>query len=272
MPVVIVVDGIIAAGKSTFIRALAEWLTTKKMYGKICVVPEPVDQWKTDGVLQYFYEDVATRSYEFQTYVFATRVQSVRKAFFENPDANIFLLERSVVSDEHFFVEMLIESGNINSSQVKMYQQWSTMWKELLPFTPDGFIYLRPTLDESMQRLQIRNRSGEDGISSDYQQKLLDKHDLYFNTNSVSVDTKSCPVLKLEGNFDSRKVFSVENKDENFSNSENSSNSEIQDKVTSFISKLYNSKSNHTKTTVIQNGKIYTVHLPSSWNCVIPTS
>lgn len=104
----------------------------------------------------------------------------IREYVEKNPQAYIFLIERSVISDKHLFAQMLQEKQCFTPLQITMYNQWSAMWDLLLPFkSPTGFIYLAPTVKESLKRIKIRDRSGE-SVSEDYQQQLHLKHEKVF--------------------------------------------------------------------------------------------
>ena len=103
----------------------------------------------------------------------------------QNPDADIFLLERSIYSDRYFFVEMLHNDGHFPESEYKMYGSWWDMWKRIMPFEIDAFIYLKPSIDESMKRLHIRSREGEESVSKLYQNKLQEYHDKFFTETKI---------------------------------------------------------------------------------------
>lgn len=203
-PVVIVVDGIIGAGKTVFIRdCLIPQMT--KMGLKVTEVKEPVDLWKKSGRLQQFYADPRKRAYQFQTGVFHDRIMECRKAHTKHQrDTDIFLLERSIFTDV-LFMNMLLNDELIDHTEHEDYHKMWAMWRELMPFTPDLFVYLRPDLEECMKRLQVRNRAGESGVSHSYQENLLKEHDKFLSGDSVLLDDDHhVPLLILETNQDFR--------------------------------------------------------------------
>jgi len=105
-----------------------------------------------------------------------------------NPQATIFLIERSVISDKHLFAKMLQESGCFTPLQTMMYNSWSNTWDQLLPFqTPTAFLYLAPSVKESLKRIKARNRLGET-VSEDYQQQLHEKHEKVFGQGIAKTD------------------------------------------------------------------------------------
>ena len=61
----IVIDGLIGAGKSTLIKLIVKENKYKK---KIHPIYEPVDIWRDTGALQLFYQDIPAKCMEFQTF------------------------------------------------------------------------------------------------------------------------------------------------------------------------------------------------------------
>lgn len=199
-PVVIVVNGLIGAGKSTLINLLGLKLTERGY--RVAVVQEPVDEWKQMGALQAYGADIRGMAYKFQTLVFATRVLACNRAYERHPDVDIFILERSVQSDK-LFMQMLREDGYVTDLEWAMYQTWADTWEGMMPFSPTAFFYLKPSLDECMRRLKSRARDGEGGITPEYQSKLERLHDEAYCNSSLSVSGEIVPsyVIPTDLNF-----------------------------------------------------------------------
>jgi deoxyadenosine/deoxycytidine kinase len=218
-PIVISVDGIIGAGKTNLCELLENKLPSvlpeldeQFQNPNICVVYEPVEIWKSTGALGRFYGDVRGRAYEFQSFVYATRVQSVCNTITEHTaktgrPADIYILERSVFSDEYLFVDMLHKEGTFDDIQLTMYRTWCRMWDKLLPWHPSGFIYLAPTIDATMSRIAIRARAGET-VSKTYQEALLSQHEQVFGGSTITLETSAgtiCrPILHIRTDDDFR--------------------------------------------------------------------
>jgi deoxyadenosine/deoxycytidine kinase len=177
-PVVLVFEGLIAVGKSTFVARLQQSLT-ERGYDVVHVL-EPVDEWKNAGILQKFYSDPERWAAEFQEFVLVTRVDAVREAFAARPNAQIYLLERSVLSDRYFFMKTLYDSGVVSDMQMAMYDRWWAMWTAVVPLQPSAFIWLTAEMDEIMARARARSRDGESELSVSYQQKLESAHHHFF--------------------------------------------------------------------------------------------
>lgn len=201
-PLVVVVDGCIGAGKSTYIAAIKKFTP---LYGVNCVfIPEPVEGWKQCGILQRFYSDPSRWAYHFQTKAFHDRVKlniEMYKTHGNTPD--LYILERSPFTD-NLFMEILHESGSVDDLEMQHYKEWWELWNQVMPYTPDVFIYLRPSIDVCMNRIKIRHREGEEGVSKEYQLLLQSKHDDFFRFGKVKVTSdKEVPVhtLDSEKNF-----------------------------------------------------------------------
>ena len=182
----IVVDGVIGAGKTTIIRLLEDNINTgpnnnsksnKKL--KVKAIYEPVELWNKTGALQYFYEDIPKHCYEFQTYTFITRIGSVIDEIYAAPDADIYILERSIWTDRYIFMELLKDL--VGELRMTMYKQWCDIWTYIMPMRVDKWVLLDTSLEESLRRINIRNRDGEESISTDYQKQLYEKHIEFFD-------------------------------------------------------------------------------------------
>lgn len=193
-PLKIVVDGAIGAGKSTLIQHLADGIRARGL--KCVVVPEPVGAWEDVGILKRFYDAGsepdrrADITYIFQTYTFVTRVKATREAYEQNPDADVFILERSIFTDRYVFMELQREM--LGPELMKMYEEWWCMWAEAMPFRIDRAVYLKPSISTCQDRVATRAREGEipgegeeadadakGGVSEAYQLRLRKAHEAY---------------------------------------------------------------------------------------------
>ena len=195
----IVIDGVIGAGKTTLIKLIQEDNNNNNNNinhpFKIKAIYEPVDLWNKTGALQYFYKDIEKNCYEFQTYTFITRIGRVIDEIYDNPDADIYILERSIWTDRYIFMELLKET--VGEMRMIMYKQWCDMWSYIMPMRVDKWVLLDTSLEESLRRIEIRKRDGEDGISIEYQTNLYNKHiEFYENLKS---DGK--PVIIIDSNL-----------------------------------------------------------------------
>ena len=198
-PFVVVVDGLIGSGKTTLIGVLFKELSARGW--NVTVVKEPVDKWHSTGILQRFYADPKRWGYHFQTTAFHDRVVENLEMFQRHGHtSDIFILERSPFTDT-LFMELLYEAGDVDDLEMQDYQRWWKLWYKVMPYQPDLFVYLKPELEECMRRLKARNRSGEEGVSVDYQRRLEGKHDKFFAGDTVQIsECSSVKCVKIETN------------------------------------------------------------------------
>jgi len=205
--IVVVVDGIIGAGKTTLIeKCLAPTLSD---WGyKVTIVKEPIEKWKSNGSLKQFYEDPSRRGYQFQTRVFHDRVKECQEMYEQHGNStDIFLLERSVFTDM-LFMNLLRDSQTIDESEYRDYLDLWKMWEKVMPFRPDLFIYLQPEIESVMERLRNRNREGEETVSIEYQLNLQTQHDIFFGedfVNNENLHHIPCHHLRTNSDFQNDK-------------------------------------------------------------------
>lgn len=203
-PKVLIIEGNIASGKSTFVKLLAELL--KPFYNKIVVIPEPIELWTSTGALVDFYSDIKGKAYEFQTFVAITRIKTVVEIYDKNKDADLFIIERSPYTDRYIFAEMLHKSGNLTKHQMIKYNIWHDTWMRIWPFMPTHFIHLSPGVEECQKRCKGRLREGEEMVSTEYQEALHKQHIEFFN------DKFLYPLFRIEVRDDFRTDNNVQNK------------------------------------------------------------
>lgn len=191
-------DGVIGAGKTTLIKRLEEYMNKTGL--KVKAIYEPVDVWNETKALQYFYEDIPAHSYEFQTFTFITRIKRVLSSLIENQDCDIYLLERSIWTDRHVFFELLKPS--FGTVRIEMYNQWCNLWSYLMPLKPTCWIFLDTSIDETMNRINGRNRDGESKISIQYQRDLYTKHLEFYNSlENMGHNIKKVPKQLMDSPF-----------------------------------------------------------------------
>lgn len=210
------IEGNISSGKSTFLSWIME--QPLELYDMCEVVHEPVDMWQKVGInnlrvkiiltlilmmiggneqnnlLERFYEDPKGHAYEFQNYVFLTRLKRNWQTW--EGQKQLRLMERSVFSDRLVFVRTVHEAKWMNDMQLQLYDSWfNPMLKEVPGLIPDAFIYLRADPSTCMRRLKMRSRSEEVKLDYSYLQKLHDKHESWFK-NEQQKHNSSMPKLK----------------------------------------------------------------------------
>lgn len=217
LPIVVVVDSIISAGKTTYLSIMTKVLS--KRGWRVTLVKEPVDAWAAPGpnngpsLFQLFNEDPKRWGYHFQTKAFYDRVMENKEMYAKYGDrSDIFILERSCFTDG-LFMDALHESGLVSDLEMRDYNDWCRMWTDVMPYEPDLFIYLRPPIELCMERLKERNRKGEEKITKEYQLNLQRKHDEFFSGDAVNISNSHfVPCVRLETTENFRDDLMVQEK------------------------------------------------------------
>jgi deoxyadenosine/deoxycytidine kinase len=193
------IEGNIGSGKSTLLKNLKEYYNGIAEY-RVVFIKEPVDEWeqikdsKGNTMLQKFYGDQKKYAFSFQMMAYISRLAEFKKAVKENPDATIFISERSLDTDKYVFAQMLFDAQEIEDVNYQIYTKWFDVFAEEFPITKVIYVKADPNICHS--RIMKRSRTGEDGIPLDY---LTNCHKYHENMMSKCI---KAPCLELDGNVD----------------------------------------------------------------------
>lgn len=198
----ILVEGNIGVGKSTFLQ------TIKEIKGNINIIPEPVKTWEDVGILDAFYSDQKRWAYTFQSIAFATRVSAVLTGV--KPDKTN-IIERSVFIDKHGFAKYNHELGNMNDMEWNAYSIWYNLMLEKFEtdLTPDKIIYLQASPSTCLERIKKRSRTAEVDVDIDYLQGLHEKYEEWVAMDDVR-DKVTTVCIDENLNDDEYKLFMSE--------------------------------------------------------------
>lgn len=193
---IIIVEGNIGAGKSTFLKILKEDLG-------LDIIFEPTNKWQqaSEGgnLLDLFYKDTPRWAYTFQSYAFITRVQALIEHQRQNNSTGIQVLERSVYCDRYCFAKNCYESGLMSKLEWHIYKEWFAWLVDGYTPRPSGFIYLQTSPQTCFDRIGKRDRSEESGIPLNYLKALHDRHeDWLVHKKNVAASLTHIPVLTLD--------------------------------------------------------------------------
>jgi len=207
---IISLDGNIGAGKSTLLAEI------RKEIPELYVVDEPVSQWTSllhsngKNLLELFYEDKKRWAYTFQNCAILTRLTHIQEAVHHLESTgnchDVILTERSVLTDKYVFAQMLRDSGELDSVEWELYDSWFRIFSTKYPV--NGIIYLSTSATTSKERIQIRNRQGEDRIQIDYLDALDHQHKKWIEETNIPVLTLSTErEVSLENNLQQIREF-----------------------------------------------------------------
>ena len=191
------IEGNIGSGKSTLLANLKEFF---KNDSRVVFLKEPVDEWEKikdsqgNTMLQKFYGDQSKYAFSFQMMAYISRLAEFKKAVKENPQATIFITERSLDTDKYVFAQMLFDDNKIEDVNYQIYTRWFDVFAKEFPISNVIYVKTEPTICH--ERIAKRSRTGEDCIPLGY---LINCHEYHADMISKRI-TALC--LTLDGNVD----------------------------------------------------------------------
>lgn len=193
-----ILEGNIGAGKSTFLRLLAERIPAMR------IRQEPVNNWQRQvygqSLLTNFYQDPKRWAYTFETLTMICRVQEhqIEQATSSITDV---IIERSIYSGHYCFAKNSFMSGFLSPLEWQLYQEWFAMLTHKKCATPRGFIYLSVDPEVSFERIRKRNRYAEKTLSLGYLKQIHARHqEFLIEKKEVAPELAQIPVLTLNCN------------------------------------------------------------------------
>ncbi|MCX6081570.1 MAG: deoxynucleoside kinase [Chloroflexi bacterium] len=174
---IIVVAGNIGVGKTSLterIGARMGWLT-----GYESVSDNPY--------LPNFYADMKTWSFHLQVYFLGHRADQYMQIAQASRSA---ILDRSIYEDAYIFARALHHMGNLSERDYMTYRRIFDVVVNSLP-APHLLVYLKAPVEVLMERIRLRARGIETGISIEYLSLL----DSFYDDWLQSFDL--CPVLTI---------------------------------------------------------------------------
>lgn len=201
----IVLSGMIGAGKSSLTTILAEHLGTQAFY-------EQVDD---NPVLPLFYADPKKYAFLLQVYFLNKRFASIKRALAD--DNNV--LDRSIYEDSLFF-HINADMGRATEQEVQVYDELLDNMMKELPYAahkkaPDLLVHLEISYDKMLKHIKKRGRSYEqpenDSSLVGYYHNLLDRYDAWYQNYNYSPKMQiNCDQLDFVDNpVDRQKVLAL---------------------------------------------------------------
>lgn len=172
------IAGMIGAGKSTLATALGEHLGIDVYY-------EPVED---NEYLEDFYRDTARYAFQTQIYLLNRRFQQHQEIIWKGRSA---VQDRTIYEDS-IFAKMLVGIGKMDERDYRTYQALFAHMSNFM-CRPNVIVYLDVSPERSMERIRMRNRGVESGISVDYLTALYQGYEEFIEHIS-----KSVPVIRVD--------------------------------------------------------------------------
>ncbi|XP_060556298.1 thymidine kinase 2, mitochondrial-like [Ruditapes philippinarum] len=184
------IEGNIGCGKTT----LLEYFKSSKV---VEAIKEPVSQWTNvqgHNALQLLYEDPSRWSFSFNIYAQLTRVQMHTKPH----NKQVKMLERSLFSTRHCFVENDYRNETINGLEYEILNKWFEYLTEMPGTGVDLIVYLRADPKVCYERIKKRSRKEEAGVPYKLIEDLHNLHEEWLVRQSCG--KLPAPVLVLDAN------------------------------------------------------------------------
>lgn len=182
----IVLAGVIGAGKSSLTSILAEHLGSQAFY-------EGVEE---NPILPLYYQDMKRYTFLLNVYLLNARLSQINKAV-QIPNS---VIDRSIYEDKLFF-KMNTDAGTADKTEYDIYSSLVDNMLEDIPNThskkPELLIYISVPYDVMLKRIKKRGREYEqittDPTLADYYQRLIKYYHSWYQKYDMS------PKIKIDG-------------------------------------------------------------------------
>jgi deoxyadenosine/deoxycytidine kinase len=178
---VIIVDGVVGAGKSTLAEKLSQELNIPIYY--------ELQNQTTLNLLEEFYKDKKRWAFTLQIHFLNERFRMIKEI---NKNGG-GILDRSIFGDR-IFASMLNEDGYMTNDEFETY---STLLENMLEHSKDPqlLVYINCDIDTAMSRIKKRGREMEQSVDRYYWSRLNEKYQQWYNdynlSEKISVDANS---------------------------------------------------------------------------------
>ncbi len=169
---VIIIDGVVGAGKSTLAEKVSSKLNIPVFY--------ELQNEETNTLLEEFYKDKKRWAFTLQIHFLNERFRMI-KEIHKNGGG---ILDRSIFGDR-IFASMLHEDGYMTSEEFNTY---STLLDNMLEHSknPTLLVYIDCDLETAVERIGVRGRQMEQSVDEVYWKRLNEKYTNWYNKYNIS--------------------------------------------------------------------------------------
>ncbi len=196
-PFTVIVEGNIGSGKTTFLSHFESHFKNQDSNLSVDVLAEPVAKWRNvqgHNLFQLMYENPTRWSLAFQSYVQLTMMENHSKA----SNADLKMIERSVFSGRHCFIENLRRSDKLPDSEYRVLDEWFKYLTDksngVFDIDVDLIVYLKTSPEVAWERVKARARSEEKVIPVEYLKELHELHEEWL----MKSEALPAPVLFID--------------------------------------------------------------------------
>lgn len=159
----IAIEGPIGVGKTSLTELLGRELNARVIF----------EQPSENPFLEDFYKEVEKYAFKTQLYFLLNRYQQ------QNELGQCDLFEKTIISDYIFAKDRIFAHINLDKHEIELYEEIYKILDARVP-RPDLVIFLQATADTLYERVKIRKRDYEEGISIEYLEKLSQAYNEFF--------------------------------------------------------------------------------------------
>lgn len=178
---VIIIDGVVGAGKSTLSEKISKALNIPVFY--------ELQNQTTMNLLEEFYKDKKRWSFTLQIHFLNERFRMI-KEIHKNGGG---ILDRSIFGDR-IFASMLNEDGYMSDDE---FQTYTTLLDNMLEHSqnPHFLVYIDCDIETAMKRINKRGREMEQAVDRRYWSRLNEKYQQWYHgydlSDKISIDANS---------------------------------------------------------------------------------
>ncbi len=185
----ITIEGNIGAGKTTLAHLLSKRLNARLI----------LEQFADNPFLPKFYENKQQYAFPLELFFMAERYKQL-KELLQTKD----MFQNITISDYLFTKCLLFAKVNLPEEEFLLYQKLFDIINPQV-VQPDLLIYLHAPIEKLKKNIRKRNRSYEQGITSEYLAALQETYTQYIkqhNVKTLIIDASSADFLGNEGHLD----------------------------------------------------------------------
>lgn len=176
--IIIVLEGIVCAGKSTAGSSLSDYLN------RIGIRAKYFPEYTNDFLLSLFLKDMKTNAFAFQMFMLSKRIDVYKEAERFAKKGYVVIMDRSLVGDKTF-CSLQKDCGNISEEQWDSYV--NTARKEAV-LTPSIIVYIECDSKKALGRVGTRGNSSEiKGYNVEYFENLSLAYEESLSNTTVPV-------------------------------------------------------------------------------------
>lgn len=151
----IVIEGPIGVGKTSLARILS-----RELNGRLIL-----ERAEENPFLSSFYKERRRYAFQAQLFFLISRYRQHQEL------SQMDLFEKVVVSDYFFQKDRIFASVNLDDAELELYNQVYSLLNPSIP-EPDLILFLQASTDILMERIRLRGKDYEKGVSREYLDEL----------------------------------------------------------------------------------------------------